>query len=214
MTNNLLLYGSFARGDNTSNSDIDLLSLVDGKCEKISYGLIELFLYNHSFFIKMAEEGSLFIFHLKEEAKILVDENQVFNQIFNKYFHLKANYNTEIIFSLELMRSIAKDYPNLTDYEFANRRIAWCARTTISALGANKQTPIFAPSDVINFFSLEVFEALDIKNSRSREDEKLTRLLGFCSTHARDIDTSDYFLSKDLEKYRRQTFNTIFGNYS
>lgn len=214
MTNNLLLYGSFARGDNTTNSDIDLLSLVDGKCEKISVGQINLFLYNYSFFIKMAKEGSLFVFHLKEESKVLNDEEQVFNHVFKNYFHLKNNYNAEILFSYDLMSMIATNYDNLTNYGFANKRISWCARTTISALGANEERPIFSITDIIKYFGVEVSDALGIKNSHLKEPEKLSTLLSFCFVHSKSIDRSDYILSQDLENYKNKSLNSILGNYT
>ena len=46
MTNNLLIYGSHARGDSHKDSDIDLLSLTEDVSRKIIRGNINLSLYN------------------------------------------------------------------------------------------------------------------------------------------------------------------------
>ena len=76
MTNNLLIYGSHARGDSHKDSDIDLLSLTEDVSRKIIRGNINLSLYNVDKIHTMAKQGALFVYHLISEGTILNDEDR------------------------------------------------------------------------------------------------------------------------------------------
>ncbi len=74
----VLLYGSYARGDNKANSDIDLL--VIEQVQRVTIELpprLSVSFYTPEHFRAMARRGSLFVLHLSEEARILVDRRTV-----------------------------------------------------------------------------------------------------------------------------------------
>jgi predicted nucleotidyltransferase len=74
----VLLYGSCARGDDRANSDVDVL-VINGS-QRLRIELPERFsvsLYTPEHFRAMARRGSLFVLHLREEARVLVDRRAV-----------------------------------------------------------------------------------------------------------------------------------------
>jgi hypothetical protein len=69
-----LLYGSYARGDYESSSDIDILRITTSRMrtQRID-GSASLHIYDIKDLLEMARRGSLFILHLVREAKPIVD---------------------------------------------------------------------------------------------------------------------------------------------
>lgn len=69
-----LLYGSFARGDYGSSSDVDILRITTSRkrTQRID-GRASLHIYDINDLLAMARQGSLFILHLVREAKPIYD---------------------------------------------------------------------------------------------------------------------------------------------
>lgn len=69
-----ILYGSYARGDNDSSSDIDVLRISNQRisADRLD-GHVALYTYDIKDLREMARQGSLFILHLIREAKPLHD---------------------------------------------------------------------------------------------------------------------------------------------
>lgn len=82
----LMLYGSYARGDPMPESDIDLLSLTAGAWPGASgVGRVRLSTYPRPLLERMALEGSLFVWHLAEEGRILLDDQGVLGGTIAKF---------------------------------------------------------------------------------------------------------------------------------
>lgn len=106
----VMIYGSVARNDADSNSDLDVFALVedilteleqeevvDRICSKLKGDEINVSIYTENIFNKMLKEGSLFLWHLKLEGKY----------IYNKY-------STDIFYSLSNFKGY---YKNLNLYK-------------------------------------------------------------------------------------------------
>lgn len=73
----VLLFGSYARGDAGPGSDIDLLVL-DEHSRRIGSGAkLSVTVYTPKDFREMARHGSLFVLHLKREARVLADRRMI-----------------------------------------------------------------------------------------------------------------------------------------
>ena len=69
-----LLYGSYARGDYDSTSDVDVLRIATSRASgELIDGRISLRTYDIKDLLAMARRGSLFVLHLVQEAKPLHD---------------------------------------------------------------------------------------------------------------------------------------------
>jgi hypothetical protein len=82
----LMLYGSHSRGDQTPDSDIDLLSLTAARWPgSHAIGHVRLSTYPTDLLERMALDGSLFVWHLAEEGKIVLDDNDILKAIIAKF---------------------------------------------------------------------------------------------------------------------------------
>jgi predicted nucleotidyltransferase len=212
--NNLLLYGSVARGDSTKNSDIDLLTVGSDISNKFITNQINVSYYNISKLEEMARSGSLFIYHLNQEAKILYDEGGTLNRIIYKDFSLKRDYNQDIYFSYVLLKEIILAYNNTMNFSFANSKIAWCLRTIYSGLGANSGIPIFSMKSILDRFGKDSIEFLGIKKKSTNQNYLLPKI----SAHINDIvvlpEKGNLHFKNDLLEFKEKVLSTIRNNKS
>lgn len=138
MNNNLLLYGSFARGDFEPESDVDMLTIVRGHSYKAVFNKINISYYNHEKLTEMSASGSLFVFHLNRESRILTDEDNILSDVLFGRFLLKPNYDEDISFAKSLLNDIYDQYDQIDNYSYANSKVSWCLRTIYSGIGAIK----------------------------------------------------------------------------
>jgi hypothetical protein len=176
--NNLMLYGSYARKESIRNSDVDLLSIgVSRFVKKTVKNSVNLTQYPYGTLKNMATNGSLFIYHLKEEGQILSDEKNRFEILFNDYFFLKNSYDVEKYFSYQLLQKIYKIYPTLENLKFANLKIVWCLRTIFAAIGAESQLPMFSSKKIMEQFGESYSEILSLKKSNKKDVKGLEKVL-------------------------------------
>jgi predicted nucleotidyltransferase len=213
MTNNLLLYGSVARGDSSKNSDVDLLSVVESGSEKVVSNCLNVSLYQYNHILGMAEAGSLFVYHLNKEAKILVDEGNVLHEIVYDRFKKKMDYRNEVNFAFHLAHKVLALYPKASNYTYINAKMAWCLRTVYAGLGADLNTPIFSVKSAVGQFGPKVRSYLNIKN---RDDYQM----GLAETilnHLASITDSTYNENEQFEKplmrYRQSVVDGVLGHF-
>lgn len=210
MTNNLLIYGSHARGDSHKDSDIDLLSLTENVSRKIIRGNINLSLYNVDKIHNMSKEGALFVYHLISEGAILNDENNVLKKNIFDVFSLKNNYSEEIFFSYVLLREIENKYKDLKTFTYDNSKIIWCLITVMAAVGAEKSIPIFSIESASKNFDKNITKLVTIKHSSKDHKKKIPEILNFIEQHITEFDENDF--NEELLKYKTQIIHNLHFN--
>jgi predicted nucleotidyltransferase len=119
------LYGSVARGDSESHSDIDLLLLCNSGCKKELYDCVNpllakqfqrvsLSVYSPREINFLAKAKSLFLLHLKREALLLFDRTCLLTKTLED-FEPKASYEEDYRNSLDLiapLNTVVSESPN------------------------------------------------------------------------------------------------------
>ncbi len=208
ISNNLLLYGSLARGDAHEASDIDLLSVIAGKSKKIIKGRINLSLYNKEKIREMAIIGSLFVYHLVSEGVVLSDDDNVLGKDIFSLFVRKDSYVEEMLFSRYLLSLIECEYHFLKKYRSANLSVSWCIRTFIAGLGANNDIPLFSVKKISEELGAHVVKYLNIKNSVSNDINVIYEIGLFMDKYI-DVDYADYMYSGSLIDYKEKVMKKI-----
>lgn len=80
-----MLYGSHARGDSTSDSDVDLLEVRPEWHEHRSVERVSISAYTQDQLLRMAVAGSLFVLHLRDEGRVLSDPEGVLSRVLSAY---------------------------------------------------------------------------------------------------------------------------------
>jgi predicted nucleotidyltransferase len=177
MNNNLLLYGSFARGDSSSESDMDLLTVIKGHSYKAVYNKINISYYNRDKLIEMATSGSLFVFHLNRESRILTDEDNLLSDIIFGKFILRQNYVEDIRFGKTLLNDIFNNYDDIDNYAYANSKVSWCLRTIYSGIGADQNQALFSKEKIAAYFGKETSKFLEIKNLTNYQKKLVSKII-------------------------------------
>lgn len=118
MIHTIILYGSEARKESDKFSDIDICIIIDRmesaisvtqELEKLNYNFKEheVTIHDEIQFNKMLKKGSLFLWHIKLEGKILHDENNYFNIKINQLNKFK-DYKGELIYYNEILTDLEK----------------------------------------------------------------------------------------------------------
>ena len=87
-----MLYGSYARGDQSCDSDIDVLQIVHAPRPFQKIGSIGVSFYTARQLSKLANQGSLFVLHLRKEGVVLYDPNKILRAALDSYV-APENYN-------------------------------------------------------------------------------------------------------------------------
>lgn len=209
MNNNLLLYGSFSRGDYTQDSDVDLLTVIDGYSYKSTYNKINISYYNKAKLTEMSTSGSLFLFHLNREAKILIDEGKTLSEIIFEKFSLRNDYNEDIYFAKSLLMEIYRLYDNTNHYSYANSKVSWCLRTFYSGLGANNKESLFSREKIARFFGKESEKYLAIKNSETYQKRLVSKIIEHTDNYLNMNEIEIKSFRQDLQNYKVEVLNGL-----
>ncbi|MBN9673715.1 nucleotidyltransferase domain-containing protein [Roseibium aggregatum] len=139
----LFLFGSRARGDHSSDSDIDLLAISSVSEPTVTgMGPATLYLYSADWLTAKAEQGDLFVWHIISEALAIFDPHDVLVEL-QEIFQFAPSYEDEILKASDVGWAIVSLWNELRAISI-NRRIAWSVRTIAIARAAASQTPAFS----------------------------------------------------------------------
>ena len=171
------LYGSCARGDAKETSDIDLL-VVDESQHRL-VGLPDRFsvtTYTPTHLRDMAHRGSLFVLHLREEAKILIDRAGIITSLVNEwiepdYSRLREGMNA----AASVLDAASGSVPTPT----LKRVSLFVLRSVLYAECAKRKAPSFAmPTVAIVLGDKRISEFFErINATPEREIIELSRML-------------------------------------
>lgn len=141
----IMLFGSRARGDNSSGSDTDLLLVgPPGAPRHKSIGHLSMFFYPWEKLASDARDGDLFVCHIVQEAKVVFDPSGQLEKL-RALFRLRKSYSLEIERACDLGWFIDR-HVNALASQATLRRMVWCIRTILIAQLAERGTPVFAPA--------------------------------------------------------------------
>jgi predicted nucleotidyltransferase len=209
MNSNLLLYGSYARGDEQKDSDVDLLTITEGFSHKAVFNKVNISYYNRLKITEMALSGALFVLHLNKEARVLIDEDDILTHIIYDKFKLKANYDEDIQFSKILLIDIYNNYDNVINFAYANSKVSWCLRTLYSAIGANHNLVLFSREKIAKHFGKEAIGYLNIKNSNSYQIKLISKIIKYTDRFLERPLLRDQLFRPDLQAYRNEVINSL-----
>lgn len=166
-----LLYGSMARGDSGEQSDVDLLiSESSGKIYSERAGRVEVQYTPQDHLLDMASDGSLFAAHLVFEARVVSDPDGFF-KVFKKAFAARESYSDERDCALALAAYLMKRKLQGRQHVIKNKRIAWCVRTTLISLLAEKGLFVFSPIHLAEIYPNPSVQRL-LSYRRSKEPQE------------------------------------------
>jgi hypothetical protein len=108
----LVLFGSFARGDATQESDVDVIQISPERKRSYACGRISVAVYTRAQLFKMARSGDLFAAHIAKEGQVLHGP-QTFLSDLQEAFVRRANYQglrDELRASLPLLDILPEHY--------------------------------------------------------------------------------------------------------
>lgn len=164
-----LLYGSLARADQTEGSDTDLLLIgLEEETRHVTVGHLSLFLYPWSQLERDARDGDLFVCHLVQEAKPLIDPDGYLERL-RQLFRYRASYTAEIARATDFAWFLARFGAELNS-QLLLKRALWCVRTILIARSAEARQPVFAPERLADTTSSALARdlLLDRRTARDR----------------------------------------------
>lgn len=148
----VLLFGSLARGDGSSESDIDILvSSPKGRISSVKDGHAEVQYTPQDKLLEMARRGDLFAIHLAYEARIISDPSNFFQE-FKSCLVIKKDYSQERRWAFSLLAYLIKRRVAHRGIQLRNKRIAWCVRTVLISLLIEEGRIIFSPRRLLNHY--------------------------------------------------------------
>lgn len=174
----LALYGSTARHERDFDSDIDLLGIYDGELiHQRAESIVNIFLYPEKKLIEKMVSGDLFALHLVKESIPIFGED-IIHSIYS-HFKYKDDYTSEIGKALFISKIILDNYELASEKSQANKKLAWCLRTIIIALSAQKRCPVFSKKliseyiQIPNLTSYDIFNLINSKNINKKIPDKI-----------------------------------------
>jgi predicted nucleotidyltransferase len=144
----ILLYGSCARGDSRPGSDIDLLIVGELSMPIPREKKLSVTAYAPSHLLAMARHGSLFVLHLREEARIMVDRQDIIPPILGAW---KTPDYDRLFDGLRAAASVLDVPPGQVKTAIVRRAALFVLRSVLYAECARRGTPTFGMSSVATF---------------------------------------------------------------
>lgn len=142
----VLLFGSYARRDQTQMSDIDILKVTPTPSKSYSLGKINVTCYTRDQLLKMAETGSLFTRHLVYESIPLIDPDNFLDRL-RARFRLTDNYDNvlrEVKCSVGLLAITENTFTESAHYYSATA--SYLLRTYVYAFAFRSGSQTFSMS--------------------------------------------------------------------
>jgi hypothetical protein len=140
----VVLFGSWARGDQTASSDTDFLMIVseEGLPRHSRMGDVSLFFYARSDVERRVADGDLFMWHVLFEGRVIYDPAGEIGRLRNGA-HLRDTYAAEFQQGAALGWMLARFGRLYPDRALAARRSAWAVRTMLISRAADAGNPVF-----------------------------------------------------------------------
>lgn len=176
------LFGSHARGDYNSTSDVDLLSITSvGRFRSFSKGKLNISFYPEDRFLEAASRGELFVMHIVQEA-VLAYDSRGFDFRMRSSYQPKTNYEKEALSACVLGDFLTETGQQFADKELLGRRVAWCVRTILIAQSVNDGRPTFGPGQLLSLYpSKEAHRLLKRNSAENASSDGLEDLQRFLS---------------------------------
>lgn len=206
----LVLFGSRARGDYESGSDVDILAINKrGKIQTKNIKNINFIVYPKEYLKLKAINGDLFLLHLVSESIIIFDSENHFAEI-KSLFNYRDNYNHDKQQATDIGYFLVRYKSNFHNSHYLNKRMAWCARTILIAKAAEQRLPIFSAKALAEFTnSYEVFKIIKNKDSSSFNYEINDMFLNFLRKYGTPTEVISFKEVADYWKYFQRTKNTM-----
>lgn len=209
----MMLFGSAARGDGSTNSDTDVLCIkAAGKPDILKKGPMEIQFLPKEKLIKMAEDGDLFALHLAVEGKIIFDTDGIFSN-FKEKLRVKNNYHAEIKAASDLGWYLLSFGQNKRNTSLVNKRIAWCVRTILISKLVEDGRFIFSPKGIAqNFPEKYISKLIDLRRSMDKGDERfknLGKFMGLYGTQNPRIDDEDTYRDRFNKRNNYVAISTL-----
>jgi hypothetical protein len=171
-----LLFGSLARADQTDGSDTDLLLIgLDDETRHVTVGHLSLFLYPWAQLKQDARDGDLFVCHLVQEARPLIDPEGYLERL-RQAFRYRESYATEIGRATDLAWFLAVFGTELNP-QLLFKRALWCVRTILIARSVEARQPVFAPARLAETASSALARDLLLNRRTSRDRAAVQEVL-------------------------------------
>lgn len=207
----LILYGSCARKDDDSSSDVDILAISDEPSYRSSsVNKTNLSVYPHELALSRAKGGDLFMLHIIREGQEIYDSGNVLKEL-RESFKYKSDYSSEVSQASDLGWFLLNWVDSLSDFSLFNKRIAWCVRTILIARSAEQRTPVFSAIGLAAFSGRpEYVRLIKVKNKSGKDELSVSMfrcfLDEFGSPLSREILSANL---SDQKEYFSETGNKI-----
>lgn len=101
----LILFGSYARGDNKEGSDVDVLQVTSRNSSHYRFEEINFSPYSKSFLMQLAKESSLFVLHIISEGRVIAGDYNLLNDLKKEFVFAKDyhKYKNDLIDASHLL---------------------------------------------------------------------------------------------------------------
>ena len=201
----VFLYGSFATMKDDDYSDVDILVITNSEIdtfqkEQIENIFLELFsnnidisIYDQRNYQKLLDSGSLFLHHIKNEAKLLYSNRNKSKDYYFKGLREFKGISEDILLYSRMLKKTELSIKNNGISFFDLRVLAMLARNTLIVLNYNKY------KDKTKFGKFDVYEKIkDEFNELPLED--YSELLKYRSFYNRDFPKIDLPSESNVNK--------------